>query len=124
MAIIKPSTENMTKGKSANGSPSFNNGDIVAEGLQGQPLEVAYAIANEFGLDVNGKYDHLNPGHQRMVLGSRLRKAIKDQEKARTLDAEANNGLSNMPSGEDLFNGFVAKHRVEIAAAPEPAEAA
>jgi colicin import membrane protein len=121
MAIIKPSTESMVKGKSASGSPSFNNGDVVAEGLQGQPIEVAYAVATEFGLDVEGKYDHLNPGHQRMVLGSRIRKAIKDQNKARNLDAEANNGMSSMPFGEDLFNAYAAKHRVDPEAVAEAA---
>lgn len=120
MALIKPNTEGMQKGRSAAGAPTFNSGDIVAEALQGQPLEVAYKVAAELGLEVRGKYDHLNPGHQRMVLGTRMRKVVKDQEKARATDGPD----SQIQSGEEKFLAAVAKHRIDPEVESAEAQAA
>lgn len=57
-----------------NGRPTQNNGDPVAKAL----LTVEHAklvafVATHFGR----RYDHLNPGHQRMCCGNLLRAAVK-----------------------------------------------
>lgn len=41
-------------------------------------LDALYAVANEYGIDK--RYDHLNPGQQRMTIGIMLRKAVPEAE--------------------------------------------
>ncbi|NJO54518.1 MAG: hypothetical protein HC829_06465 [Bacteroidales bacterium] len=43
-------------------------------------LDALYAVASEYG--IKKRYDHLNPGQQRMTIGIMLRKAIPEQEYA------------------------------------------
>lgn len=66
-----------TKVKSAKGRASQICGDGVSTMLAGKELEEVYEIvAEEMGLgidDLYARYDHLNPGSQRMAIGNRLR---------------------------------------------------
>jgi hypothetical protein len=59
--------------------------------LEGWPLENVRALATYLDLNPE-KYDHLNPGHQRMVLGGRFRKLVRDQDKAHDQDEKAQEG--------------------------------
>lgn len=56
-------------------------GDRVAEALRGKSLDEVYKIAaewlNEDERLLRQKYERLNPGQQRMVLGNRSRKALQ-----------------------------------------------
>jgi outer membrane biosynthesis protein TonB len=68
------------KAKTAAGGSSFNNGDSVAEKLEGKTLEDVYGIVAKAlkveEKELRSKYKHLNPGMQRMTLGNRLRKVM------------------------------------------------
>lgn len=58
----------------------FNdNGDLVARALRGHHDDL-FEFANEFGLPKNlrTKYRKLNHGQQRMLVGIRLRTALKN----------------------------------------------
>jgi hypothetical protein len=64
--------------KTSKGRNSLDNGDRVALMLRGKQLEVVYEIAAKL-LNISKselllRYNHLNPGQQRMCLGNRLRK--------------------------------------------------
>lgn len=68
---------------------SKDNGDKVAQMLRGKDLTEAYDILaeaistkddsdkEEVVQELTLRYSHLNPGHQRMCIGNRLRKIIK-----------------------------------------------
>lgn len=75
-----------TPTKSANGSKSKHNNDRIAQALNGQPLENVYAIAAEMTdiavEDLEKRYEHLNPGQQRMNLGNRIRGAVTRMDKS------------------------------------------
>ena len=63
------------------GRASLNNGDAIAEFLEGmEPIDVMKAAEQILGLE-NGelvaRYENLNPGQQRMNAGNRLRAALK-----------------------------------------------
>lgn len=81
MGMINPNIQNMQKGKTASGGASFNCGDLVASTLNGWPLENVRNLASDMGVDVS-KYDHLNNGQQRMILGGCFRKKVKCQDAA------------------------------------------
>ena len=65
-----------------------DNGDDAAQLLRGVELdEVFKIVAHKLGVTIKSlheKYDHLNNGQQRMNLGNRLRKALRDADKAAT----------------------------------------
>lgn len=65
----------------ATGNKSLDNGDAVALLLRGADLETVYSIgAKELGVSVEAlkaKYQHLNPGQQRMNIGNRVRGALR-----------------------------------------------
>ena len=67
--------------RSASGRKSLDNGDIIAADLRGKTLEHTYKVAakhlKESVSALTAKYQHLNPGQQRMCLGNRLRGALK-----------------------------------------------
>ncbi len=71
------------KTRAASGATSLNNGDPVANALAGISLEDTYAIANKLLPVIEGgfekKYEHLNGGMQRMVLGNRIRAAVNGE---------------------------------------------
>lgn len=70
----------------ADGTVVRDNGDDAAEMLRGTELDGAYKlVAKKIGMsvdDLKTAYAHLNNGMQRMALGNRLRKALRDADKA------------------------------------------
>lgn len=76
---------NYTKIKLDDGSVVRDNGDDAATLLRGAELgEIFKIVAHKLGVtqvSLHDKYDHLNPGQQRMNLGNRLRKALRDADK-------------------------------------------
>lgn len=66
-----------------NGVLSVDNGDDVATKLRAMDLARVYAYAagllNESVDGLKARYEHLNPGMQRMNLGNRIRAFLKDQ---------------------------------------------
>lgn len=68
------------KTKTASGGTSYNNGDEVAEKLEGKDLDAAYSIVAKAlkveEKELRAKYKHLNVGMQRMALGNRMRKVV------------------------------------------------
>jgi hypothetical protein len=86
---IKPDWDKLTKVQAASGKRSFDNADSVAKKLRGKTLEevadIASAMLVEEGEGMTAKallakYSHLNPGHQRMCIGNKVRAAIKRGE--------------------------------------------
>lgn len=62
--------------KTASGSPVLaTSNDVVVHLLAGKDTDGLKAIADEYG--VIWKWDHLNPGMQRMNLGNRLRALVR-----------------------------------------------
>ena len=65
--------------KTASGRASFDIADTVANKLRGKTLDEVYAIAapklGESIKALRARYEHLNPGQQRMCVGNRLRHA-------------------------------------------------
>tara|TARA_R110000744_G_C19371646_1_gene562767 strand:+ start:6349 stop:6795 length:447 start_codon:yes stop_codon:yes gene_type:complete len=63
----------------ASGKKSKDNNDGVAQELRGQTLDFAYTRAAEYlektETDLRSRYNHLNPGQQRMCLGNLIRGA-------------------------------------------------
>ncbi len=70
-----------TRGKTASGNVSYHCGDELAEKLNGKDLDDVYSFAASKlkveEKELRKKYEHLNPGMQRMSLGNRLRAALK-----------------------------------------------
>jgi hypothetical protein len=91
MAKITPKTKDMHKGVTASGAVSLNCGDLVAVTLEGWPLDSVKDFAQRLGIDPD-KYEHLNPGQQRMIIGGMIRKKVRDQDKAHAQDGAATPG--------------------------------
>lgn len=73
-ATIKVDREKYQTTRSASGAKSLNNGDQVAELLNGLDVEAVHDIGSEaLETDTREKYAHLNGGMQRMNVGNRLR---------------------------------------------------
>ena len=80
MPRMKSKVQNYTKCVNASGRKSVDNGDRVAALLRGETLDRVYEIAAQF-LEIDEsvlreRYKTLNPGHQRMCIGNRLRKHL------------------------------------------------
>lgn len=69
---------------SASGNATMDNGDALAKSLRGLELDDVYAQASkvlgESQAALRAKYEHLNPGMQRMNLGNRMRAASANAE--------------------------------------------
>jgi len=79
-ARISLPIDNMTRTKSASGSVSYHCGDQVARALTGLNLDhIKSLAADALGVDVT-KYEHLNPGQQRMTLGNVIRNVLRRDE--------------------------------------------
>jgi len=67
--------------RTASGRPSIDVGDRAAALLRGKSLDEVYEIAGEVLeeaiSDLRARYEHLNPGMQRMNLGNRIRATMK-----------------------------------------------
>lgn len=65
------------------GKQTYDCGDEVAQMLRGLDIaDIAGVLANAIDGDkheIMQRYEHLNNGQQRMVIGNRLRKVIKEQ---------------------------------------------
>jgi len=70
---IRPDTSKMVKAKGG----SFHKDDFLGHALAGLSVEQVKSIANTVGVEVS-KYEHLNPGQQRMTIGNKLRALTKD----------------------------------------------
>lgn len=72
------------KSKAPGGGTSYNNGDVVAQLLEGKDLDACYGIAAKKlkveEKELRAKYGHLNLGMQRMSLGNRLRAVMIPKE--------------------------------------------
>lgn len=79
-------TDTYTKERNASGQLTQHNGDIVASGLVKLVLTETYAVAADMletdEDELRGKYQHLNPGQQRMNLGNRIRGVVNRANKA------------------------------------------
>ncbi len=70
---IRPDTSKYQAGRSSTGSKTMNNGDEVAQALDGLTLDEVKEVAEAMGVENVDKYDHLNIGQRRMSLGNRIR---------------------------------------------------
>ena len=84
--VVKPNTENYTSSKSASGKKTQHNNDVVAQALDGATLDEIIKPAAEAlectQKELRTKYEHLNPGMQRMNIGNRLRGVAGKMNKA------------------------------------------
>ena len=101
---IAANAAKMQIGKSANGTPSLNCGDVVAVALQGMSMEQIIEIATLVGMDTR-KYATMNNGHKRMVIGGSLRRRVRDQDKLHVQNPQY------IKSGEQWLNDLVAQVR-------------
>jgi hypothetical protein len=80
-AKLQAARERYTKVQRGNRT-SFHNGDIVAQCLNGLELydvfKVWALLSGESAEVIRTKYEHLNPGQQRMNTGNRIRRLIKE----------------------------------------------
>jgi hypothetical protein len=127
MAAIIAKTDHLVKSKAASGASTLNCGDEVAEVMSGCTLAAVHDFAAKYDIDVS-KYSHLNPGHQRMVIGNVMRKKFRqmcvpvvpepnDQEDAPT-EAE----LEVMV--ENAYDAAVSKMTADMADSVEATEPA
>jgi len=89
--VIRPHIESYESGKLDDGTRYIDNGDNVGQELRGLVLEEVYGVVGR-ALKASGKkvtikglkekYEHLNSGMQRMVLGNMLRVLYRKQEEA------------------------------------------
>lgn len=118
---IEIPTENYQKTRSANGSMSRHNGDVVAASLAGLTLDEVYSLASEVVsteakpftvADLTAKYEHLNAGQQRMNLGNRIRGAVNKMNKA-----EDGSGDAYLTTVAEPLRDAVDAREQEVAAA-------
>ena len=117
---IRPKVEGMVKTKGG----SYHKDDFLGNALSGVTVEQVKLIAAEMGVDTS-KYDHLNPGQQRMNIGNRLRALTTHKEshdEAKMAEIDANRDLLTR-----MADGFAETNeatRAAEAAAKEEAKAA
>jgi len=73
--------------RTAAGALSYDNGDKVARLLRSKDTSEVYKLAaealGESARSLRKQYGHLNPGMQRMNLGNRMRKALRNKAGAK-----------------------------------------
>lgn len=81
---IKIDTKKYKGATAQSGRKSYDSGDQAAKLLRGLSLDAAYKVASEYlgesKLALKRRYGKLNPGHQRMNIGNRIRKVLRDKE--------------------------------------------
>jgi hypothetical protein len=121
-------TDKYVSSKSASGSKSQHNGDVVASALAGQPVSAVFAITGAMGTitaeDLEAKYAHLNIGQQRMNLGNRIRGAVAKMDKAVAKDAAlGDKAVGDLMGGEEyllaIVDGFPLPEPEPVAAVSE-----
>jgi len=71
--------DNYVQTTSASGKKSMRRDDEVANAMDGLPIESIHALGQKLlKEDTSAKYQHLNVGMQRMNVGNRLRKFVKE----------------------------------------------
>ena len=87
-ALVKVDREKYTESRTASGTKSLNNGDVVAVALTGVTMEELHQIADDFieGNDFATRYANLNVGMQRMNIGNRIRGQVTKIDKANEKD--------------------------------------
>ena len=105
--VIRPNLTNYVRAKSGSGKRSHRIDDLVARSLDGKGLDEVVSGAKALGIDT-GKWSHLNPGQQRMLIGNALRKMVNN-EKEPLLPATL----------ASIFGEPVAPYDAEAAAAAE-----
>jgi len=99
--------------RTASGSKSLNNGDDVANALQGMNVDELYEVATKFlGEDYREKYSNLNIGMQRMNLGNRIRGHVTKLNKTNASE------LAKVKEGEDAPVQVTGEKQLENAIAP------
>jgi hypothetical protein len=92
---------NKHRSVSHTGAITMNCGDVVAKAFAGISSNTFSVAASAMGVDMT-KYDTLNPGHRRMVVGQRIRRLVRERDAA----AAKFDGVS---SGEEWLRDEVAK---------------
>lgn len=103
--VIRPDLKRYVRDKSGNGKRTHRIDDFVARTLAGKSLDVIKASANLLGVDV-AKWEKLNAGQQRMLIGNALRNRLND-----TKNPLAEQGIT------DVFGPPVEPYDAEKAAA-------
>ncbi len=95
---IAVNKEKYQPSRTAAGTKSLNNGDPVAQALEGMTLEEVQDLADKFigENDFRTRYAKLNRGMQRMNIGNRIRGHMR---KADVLDKDKN----VVKTGEEVF---------------------
>ena len=129
--VIRPDLNRYVRDKSGSGKRSHRTDDFVARTLAGKDLATIKNGANLFGID-HGKWDALNPGQQRMLIGNALRHRLADTknplseqavtdvfgEPAAPYDAEAAEA-ARVAAAEAKAAKAAAKEAAKVSAAPE-----
>ena len=76
---IRPDLSRYVRDKSGNGKRTHRTDDFVARTLAGKSVEAIKQGAALLGIDV-AKWEHLNPGQQRMLIGNALRNRLADKK--------------------------------------------
>ena len=106
---------NYKETRSASGAKSLNNGDPIAEGLDGMTIHELFNVGQKVcGEDFKPKYAHLNVGMQRMNVGNRIRGAVTKLNKAGAKPVEGE--TADPEAGTNLFNKAICGIRKDVAA--------
>ena len=116
-ARIRPNIASMVK--TATGS--YHKDDFIGTTLNGLTVDQVKTIATENGLDVS-KYEHLNPGQQRMTLGNTLRKMTNMVDETGLEGAALDKAIAANVESEKIRDG-VAEQADAFRAANEAAAA-
>lgn len=74
---IRPDLNRYVRDKSGKGKRTHRTDDFVARTLAGKDLDTIKQGANLLGIN-HTKWEHLNPGQQRMLIGNALRHSLND----------------------------------------------
>ena len=77
--VIRPKLENYVRAKSAGGKRTHRTDDFVARTLAGKDLGEIKTGAALLGIDAT-KWNHVNVGQQRMLIGNALRNRLKAEK--------------------------------------------
>lgn len=107
--VIRPDLNRYVRAKSGSGKRTHRTDDFIARTLAGKDLEAIKRGANLLGIDV-GKWEKLNPGQQRMLIGNALRHRLVDTKAPLSEQAVT-----------DVYGEPVAPYDAEAAAAADAA---
>ena len=102
---IRPDLDRYVRAKSGSGKRTHRIDDLTARTLDGKTLEEVKKGADLLGID-HPKWNHLNNGQQRMLIGNAIRKRLSDTKNPLTEQALA-----------DVFGTPVGPYDAEKAAA-------